>query len=145
MIEPLIISSSLLLGKEVLTHTITTSTKNICNGINSILLNRHFEFKKILNNLDINTKLDIIEQFIKDINYTSLSQSSIKILKYLKENIILINNEIVNINNEILNHKTKWFSSLRTSNCHEMIINLTYHVQILDDRFNLLIKLINYK
>ena len=33
MIEPLLITSSLLIGKEVMTQIITTSTKNIYSGI----------------------------------------------------------------------------------------------------------------
>jgi len=64
MIEPLIFSSSLLLGKEIAAQTITSTTKNIYNGIDKILLNDNVHFKKILDDLDINTKLDIIHTFI---------------------------------------------------------------------------------
>ena len=68
MLEPLIVSSSLLIGKEMFTQTITKTTKNIYNGIDKVLLNDNIQFKELLDTLDINTKLDIINSFIIDIH-----------------------------------------------------------------------------
>ena len=53
MIEPLLVTSSLFLGKEMFTTTVTNTTKNIYNGIEKIILNDNNHFKKILDNLDI--------------------------------------------------------------------------------------------
>ena len=72
-----------------------------------------------------------------------ITESTMKILKYLGNIILIINNEINNINNEIEEHSKKWFSKIRQSNCNEMFKNLKNHIKILDDRFNLLLKLIN--
>ena len=73
MIEPLLVTSSLFLGREMFTTTVTNTTKNIYNGIEKIILNDNTHFKKILDNLDINTKLDIIHTFIINEFYESTS------------------------------------------------------------------------
>ena len=145
MIEPLLITSSLLIGKEVMTQTITTSTKNIYSGIEKIITNENTEFNLILDKLDINTKLDIINSFIKEMENSNklFSETTRKALKYIENILKIIEVEISNINLEIEEHKQKWFNRIRRSNCREMINNLVNHVKILDDRFELLIKFIN--
>ena len=145
MIEPLLISSSLLIGKEVMTQTITTSTKNIYSGIEKIITNENTEFNLILDKLDINTKLDIINSFIKEMENSNklFSETTRKALKYIEKILKIIELEISNINTEIIEHKKKWFNRIRASNCREMINNLINHVTILDNRFELLIKFIN--
>ena len=143
MIEPLIITSSFLFGREVLSQTVSVTTKSIYEGIDNILLNDNFQFKKTLENLDINVKLDIVNEFIKDIDDKYITKTGIKMLKHLETILLLINKEIKNINLEIENHQLKWFSKLRYSECNTMIKNLVNHVKILDERFNLLLKLIN--
>ena len=145
MIEPLLITSSLLIGKEVMTQTITTSTKNIYSGIEKIITNENTEFNQVLDKLDINTKLDIINSFIKEMESSNklFSDTTRKALKYIENILKIIEVEISNINLEIEDHKKKWFNRFRTSNCREMINNLVNHVKILDDRFELLIKFIN--
>jgi hypothetical protein len=144
MIEPLLVSSSLLIGKEMFTQTITTTTKNIYNGIDKILLNDNVQFKKILDDLDITIKLDIIHTFILELhNDTKLFNETVtKTFNYLEEILKTIEQEIENINNEIIKHNEKWFSRFRFSNCSNMLVKLINHIKILDNRFELLIKLI---
>lgn len=145
MIEPLLISSSLLFGKEVVTQTITSTTKNIYLGIDNILLNDNQQFKQILEDLDIKIKLDIISSFIDELHQTKkiFNEPINKTFKYLDDILKTIEKEIENINIEIKNHKNKWFHKLRSSNCSSMLGNLIKHKKILDERFELLIKLIN--
>lgn len=144
MIEPILVSSSLLIGKEMFTQTITTTTKNIYNGIDKILLNNNLQFKELLEDLDITIKLDIINTFILDIhsNNTIFNESVSKTFKYLEEILKTIELEIENINNEIINHNEKWFSRFRSSKSSYMLQKLVKHIKILDDRFELLMKLI---
>ena len=112
MIEPLLISSSLLIGKEVMTQTITNSTKNIYSGIEKIMTNENTEFNQVLDNLDINTKLDIINSFIKEMESSNklFSETTRKSLKYIENILKIIEVEISNINIEIEEHKKKWFN-----------------------------------
>ena len=144
MIEPLLISSSLLLGKEMVTQTITKTSKNIYCGLESILKNDNLEFNLVLEKLDINTKLDLINTFINEANDNQklFSETINKALCYINKILKTIENEIKNINLEITEHDKKWLSKFRVSNCNSMIENLINHIKILDERFNLLIKLI---
>ena len=144
MIEPILFSSSLLLGKEMFTQTVTSTTRNIYTGIDKILLNDNLHFKEILEKLDINTKLDIIHTFIIDIhNNNKLFNDTLnKSFKYLEESLKTIELNIECINNELELHSNKWFSRWRTSNCLNLLDKLISNVKILDNRFDLLIKLI---
>jgi len=144
MIEPLLVTSSLFLGREMFTTTVTNTTKNIYNGIEKIILNDNTHFKKLLDNLDINTKLDIIHTFIIDIHKDTkiFNDTLTKSFKYLEIIIKTIETEIENINGELETHSKKWLYKYRSSNCERLLNNLINHVKILDDRFDLLIKLI---
>jgi len=144
MLEPLIVTSSLLIGKEMFTQTITNTTKNIYNGIDKVLLNDNIQFKELLDELDINTKLDIINSFIIDIHKEQkiFNDTLNKTFQYLENSLKTINNEIKSIDKELNDHKLKWFSKIRSSKYPTMLNNLIKHMKILDERFNLLIKLI---
>jgi len=145
MLEPLIVSSSLLIGKEMFTQTITKTTKNIYNGIDKVLLNDNIQFKELLDTLDINTKLDIINSFIIDIHkeHKIFNDTLNKTFKYLENSLTTIDKEIKNIDEELVNHTKKWFSRIRSSKYPIMLHNLINHMKILDKRFNLLLKLMN--
>lgn len=145
MIEPLLITSTFLLGKEVVNQTITKTTNNIYYNINSILSDENFEFKNLLEELDINTKLDIIKTFISNlkIDKTSNYYSTIEItLEHINKIFIKIEEEINNILNEIKNHKTKWFYYIRNSSYRLLLDNLIKHMKILEDRFNILLNIL---
>ena len=126
------------------TQTVTSTTRNIYTGIDKILLNDNLHFKEILEKLDINTKLDIIHTFIIDIhNNNKLFNDTLnKSFKYLEESLKTIELNIECINNELELHSNKWFSRWRTSNCLNLLDKLISNVKILDNRFDLLIKLI---
>jgi len=145
MLEPLIVSSSFLIGKEMFTQTINTTTKNIYNGIDKVLLNDNIQFKELLDTLDINTKLDIINSFIIDIHKEQpiFNDTLNKTFKYLENSLTTIDKEIKNIDEELVNHNKKWFSRIRSSKYPIMLNNLIKHMKILDERFKLLIKLMN--
>lgn len=148
MIEPLLFTSTLLLGKEMFTQTITTTTNNIYSGIDKLLKNDNIEFKKICEELDIHIKLDIINTFIIDIHNSDTNSNTIfnetinKTFKYLEDILKTIELEIENINNAILFYEKLWFRQIRKCNYTIIISNLVKHIKILDSRFELLIKLI---
>ena len=149
MIEPLLLSSSLLFGKELLAHTVAKTTSNIYCGIEELNNDETYEFKKLLTNLDINAKLEIIHEFInefinEDRNIIKYNNNSInKLLNFLCNNLKDIEDTIENIKKEITIHKKKWFYKFRYHNYNTMIDKLKNQIRILDDRFELLIKLLN--
>ena len=145
MIEPLLISSSLLLGKDLVTKAISHTSTNIFTEIDTVLADGDFVFKSLLEDLDINSKLDIINSFVNDIEHQIQSDTIKMALKYLHDILEKIKLEMENIRKEIEEHKQKYFYYLRTPSYKDIIKKLILHIKILDERFNLLIKLINSK
>jgi hypothetical protein len=145
MIEPLLITSSMLLGHEFVKQTITKTTDNIYFNLNTILSDSDFEFKTLLEDLDINTKLDIIKTFISNININKKSNyySTIeKTLVYINTIFVKIETEIDDIINEIKIHKLKWLYYLRSSPYNKQMNNLMNHMKIIENRFEILINLL---
>ena len=145
--EPLLFTSSLLIGKELFTQTISKTTTNIYSNVNEVLADEDFEFKKILEKMDIKIKLDIIHKFIEQLecehklilkNNNTIHTS----LNYVVDIIKDIETEIKHINDEIKIHKLKWFHRFRAANYKTMINNLIIHLKLLDERFELFIKLL---
>ena len=150
MIEPFLITSSLLFGKELLVQSVSKTTTNIYRGLEDINSDESFQFTKILEELDIKAKLDVIHEFINELTENSVikskynqSKSTDKILSYLCDILKNIENEIESINTEIKIHKTKWFNKFRIATYVTMIKKKKKHLKILDFRFELLLKLLN--
>ena len=144
MIEPLLISSSVLLGKEFVNQTITKTTNNIYGNIDAIIIDSSFEFKNLLDDLDITTKLDIINSFICNLKEDNkiYSKTILKTLDYLIDIFKKIEKELDNIKLEITEHKKKWFYTFRTAKYRPLIHNLIKHLKILDNRFDTLLNLL---
>jgi len=144
MIEPLLISSSVLLGKEFVNQTITKTTNNIYGNIDAIIIDSSFEFKNLLDDLDITTKLDIINSFICNLKEDNkiYSKTILKTLDYLIDIFKKIEKELDNIKLEITEHKKKWFHTFITPKYKSLIHNLIKHLKILDNRFDTLLNLL---
>ena len=141
--EPLIIASSLLFGREVVSQTISSSTKNILTGVTSILDDEDFIFNKILNECDLISKVEIINSYVQELhNDASDFNESTKIaLKHIEDILKKIENEIEEIKKQIKQHQELWFHRFRTPCYKSLLDNLLVHIRVLDERFNLLIKI----
>ena len=141
--EPLIIASSLLFGREVVSQTISSSTKNILTGVTSILDDEDFIFNKILNECDLISKVEIINSYVQELhNDASDFNESTKIaLKHIEDILKKIENEIEEIKKQIKEHQELWFHRFRTPCYKSLLDNLLVHIRVLDERFNLLIKI----
>ena len=129
-----------LVGKEILSQSVHNSTLGVFNGLNSMISD--VDIKKIIKNLDIETKLNIINSFIKSMKDINLSEHIIISINSINEIIKEIEKEINDINKEIIEHKSKWFYYLRKTNNLENINKLKTSVKILDSRFDILMKLL---
>ena len=140
--EPIILTSTLILGREMATQTITSSTRNILAGITHILDNSDIEFQNILNNFDITFKLEIIDNYIIELNNdNNLSETVKKCVDYISDSIKSIHNEIIKIKDLIDTNKGIWFKNWRNSEIHTNVNNMKQHLKILENRFDYLIRI----
>lgn len=143
--EPLLLTSSFILGREIMTQTVTNSTKNILGGVTSILEDEGFLFKKILKDYDLVSKVEVINSYLNDLsNEEIFNKNAIKIsIKKVLEILDKISNEIKLIEVKIKHHKKLWFHKFRTPEYKILLINLENDIRILTERFDLLIKIKN--
>lgn len=139
-ITPIIVGN--MVKTEMLSKTVHNSTSSIYNNISSLLVNHDFYFTNVLENLDIESKLKIILDFINNIKDSSLTTYNKLALNSIYEIIKKIEIEIDIIHDNLKIHNTKWFYYLRYCNNEEHINNLKNHVKILDGRFDMFMKLI---
>lgn len=143
--EPLILASSLLFGREVVSQTISSSTKNILTGVSSILDDEDFIFNKLINDCDLISKVEIINSYIQELhdNASDFNESTKIALKHIEDILKKIENEIEEIKKQIVEHQQLWFHRFRTPCYKSLLDNLLVHIKVLDERFNLLIKIKN--
>ena len=139
-LSPIIVGN--MMKTEMLSQTVHNSTSSIYNNLSSLLINPNFYFSNILEQLDIETKLKIIMDFINKLNKSTLTTYSNLALESIYDIIDKIENEINIIKKNIDDHNNKWFHYFRYCNNDTNINNLKNHVKILDERFNLFMKLI---
>ena len=146
IMEPIIITSSFLFGREVMSQTLTNSTKSILNSVKSILDDEDFYFKKILIEYDLISKVKIINSYISNItlNKELFENETIRLsIKNVNNILETIENEIKTIKIKIEEHRLLWFHKFRTPTYKYFLIELERHIKILDQRFELLIKIKN--
>jgi hypothetical protein len=144
--EPLLVTSSFIFGREVMTQTVTTSTKTILGGVSSILEDEDFAFKKILKDYDLTSKVGVINSYLNELSKDDelFKKEPIQLaVKNVTEVLEKISNEIKLIDEKIKIHKELWFHRFRTPEYKILLINLETDIRILRERFDLLIKIKN--
>ena len=137
------------IGSDVILQTVKTTSSVIIHTvkhITSIESDSILDIKYKLNNIDIENKINVINSFIVELNTESikLSKESIKLSIIAINNILLdIKNELHSLKNEIDYHLSKYFNTWRYINCDDKINIIIQHNNILDKRFDLLIKLLS--
>ena len=139
-ITPIIVGN--MVKTEMLSQTVHSSTSSIYNNIESLLINPNFYFSSVLENLDIEIKLKIIMDFLHNIKESTLTSYNKLSLDSIYEIIKKIEIEICSIHKKIESHNNKWFHYVRYCNNETEINNLRNYVKILDERFDLFMKLI---
>ena len=144
--EPLLVTSSFIFGREVMTQTVTNSTKSILGGVSSILEDEDFVFKKILKDYDLVSKVGVINSYLNELSKDEelFKKEAIQLAaKNVTEVLEKISNEIKSIDEKIKVHKELWFHKFRTPEYKTLLINLESDIRILSERFDLLIKIKN--
>jgi hypothetical protein len=144
--EPILFTSSFIFGREVMTQTVTNSTKTILGGVSSILEDEDFAFKRILKDYDLTSKVGVINIYLTELskNEELFKKEAIQLaIKNVMEILEKISNEIKLIEEKIKVHTNLWFHRFRTPEYKSLLINLESDIRILSERFDLLIKIKN--
>jgi len=121
-----------------------SDTSTLLLSMAKTVVNDYVDFKNTLEKIDLNTKLNIIENFLTMIpkKFENIKCVSIS-LNSLHEIVIKIHDELAKINGIIEEHELKYFSYWRTPAYQIELDNVIKYKEILDDRFETLLKIIN--
>tara|TARA_B110000967_G_C18406592_1_gene327162 strand:+ start:71 stop:529 length:459 start_codon:yes stop_codon:yes gene_type:complete len=103
----------------------------------------HPDIKNTTDKIDLYNKLIIIDNFMKIIpTYLEDNICISTSLQSIHEIILQIQNELELINNIIETHSQKYFYYFRKHDYYIQLENIVNYKKILDERFNILLKLI---
>jgi len=132
---------SALIGRQILSQAISDASYSIYTNIQDIFY-YSTDVDKVLRDLDVGAKVKMYEEMTKTIE--SNSDKSHKIMEMSLESIhdmiIKIREDLKKINARIEKHKKKYFANWRSVNCKKELGDLISHCNILDTRFNYLVK-----
>ena len=144
--EAFVAASSLFIGKEMASQTINKTSSSIITKLGNINEDYGSDCERLFADLDIKFKMEIMNAYISKINTTSLSIASeaiTKCIEYIKELLIEIESEINSLQELKKSYSQQWFGNAYTSNTFmEGFNKIKKHVAILDQRFDILIKLL---
>tara|TARA_B100001564_G_scaffold358441_1_gene377118 strand:- start:4770 stop:5228 length:459 start_codon:yes stop_codon:yes gene_type:complete len=118
-------------------------TSYLLLGLVKNVIVEHPDIKKTTDRIDLYSKLMIIDNFMKIIpndleNNKCISTS----LQSIHDIILQIQNELELINNIIETHSQKYFYYFRKHDYYVQLENIVNYKKILDERFDILLKLI---
>ena len=135
------------LGLDVIIHTIQSTTSIIGSSISyitSIECSSIDSIKTKLQKIDIEKATTIIHLFINELNSKKDIKDFVKIsIISINEILQQIESDLNSIKKDIEYHITKYFSSWRSINCDIKLNNIEVNSNILEKRFELLIKLLS--
>lgn len=140
--ESIVTLSGLILGKEMAVQTISSTSSSILSKIQSISENYDKEFKELFNRLDIKFKLEVITKYIEK-KETIVNSTEELCINYIKDIMLLLHQEIKSLEEELVEYNKKWIANITTSNFKTKLQNINNHTDILDKRFDMLIKIEN--
>ena len=143
MIESIVVSS--IFGREIISKSIGEITKKTYNNVSLLLQNDEFIFKSILEELDIKVKIDIINKLISELDKKNLSDVIHQCLINLHEIVEKINLEIESIKEESKKYNNLWFKYLYTNPIINLINNIKTHTNVMDQRLEMLLKVLNIR
>ena len=132
-----------LVGNEILTNSVRTSTHGIYQGILDILGSKaDYKFKNLIEEQDVYSKIKVIHQFLDTLTNSKKTKYQTAI-NNIEESLKLIEKEIEIIKTGIEEHEEKYLKYFRVCEYKKNVDNLVKYVKILDSLFDLLIKIMN--
>ena len=145
--ETLITASSLLIGKEVASQTINRTSNSIITSLGVITENYGTDCERLFADLDIKFKMEIITGYISKINLSSLRitcEAVTKCIEYIKDSLLQIEKEMDELQKLKEDYNKQWFgNAFSSTKFTESFNNIKLKVYILDQRFDMLMKLLD--
>lgn len=140
----LVAVSGIILGKEMAVQTISSTSSSILSRVKIISDNYESETMELFNRLDIKFKLDIITKYIESIELSEhISNAPVNgCIEYIKEIMLTIEHEITTLEKDIEEYNKRWVGNMSSSKFKSQFTNVESHVSILEQRFNMLIKIL---
>lgn len=134
---------SVLIGRQIVTQAISDASNSIYNSITGIVFYSE-DVNLILSELDLGSKLQVLEELLKNLTNYKKKNSIIDIsLEHLHDMMLKIKRDINIISDKLEQHKNKWFNSYRKVNCKKELLQLKKHSRILNERLELFFKAFN--
>ena len=137
-------AATALLGRQIMTQAISDASYSIYSSIGEVFYYTAY-VDKALCKLDNGNKIKTMELTCKDLE--KLDKKNNQSVNYCLENlhdmIIRIREDLKQISIIIKNHKEKYFNSWRSVDVKEQLNNLQLHSELLDARYDLLVKTLN--
>ena len=119
-------------------------TSHLLLGLVKDVIVEHPDIKKVTTDIDLHNKLMIIDNFTKNIPNKLEDNKCISMcLNSIHDSIVQINNELALINKIIEDHTLKYFYYFRKFDYYKQLTNIKIYKNILDERFDTLLKLIS--
>ena len=134
---------SVLIGRQIVTQAISDASNSIYNSITGIVFYSE-DVNLILSELDLGSKLQVLEELLKNLTNYKKKNSIIDIsLEHLHDMMLKIKRDINIISNKLEQHKNKLFHNYRKVNCKKELLQLKKHSRILNERLELFFKAFN--
>lgn len=147
--ETLVTASSLLIGREVASQTISGTSNSIISRLGHINDNYGTECETLFEELDIKFKMEVISNFITKIHSTcsETTKESIDVcIDYIKNILFEIESEMKVIQELKKEYQKQWFGNAMSSTKFiESFNKIKKSVALLETRFDYLVKLLNFK
>ena len=130
-----------MIGRQIAVHALSKLSMSTLDYMGHITCYENENVNKRLQKLDTKIKIQTVhELFKKGKVYPKECECCIY---EIKEILVSIEEDFKKILIKLDNHKNKWFSSWRTTNCSSELELLEFHINILDSRLTYLIKVMS--
>ena len=146
--------SGFMLGREMIGQTLHSTSHSIISSIKFITENYDIESKRLFDRLDLKFKLDIISEFVHNIETKNENENEHKdnhkhnsvidkCINYINDIISLINTEVSLLETAVKNYNKKWIGTFSYSEFKLYYSKIEDHVRILEQRFTMLTNILN--
>jgi hypothetical protein len=133
---------STLIGSDILTKAISDTAGTIYNLLYGLVDNGDPELDRVLEELDVYAQMKCVDSLTQTLDTHSITKTLHVCLEQLHEIICRIREDLRQIQKNMESHRELYFASYRLRNNKEQITNLRRHKHTLDQRMDMLIKVI---